>query len=36
MKTSPTIYVSPELEELRQLVAGARAQLAELETDWRY
>ena len=28
------IYVSPELEQLRQLVAGARAQLAELETDY--
>jgi DNA polymerase-3 subunit epsilon len=25
---------SPELEQLRQLVAGARAQLAELETDY--
>ena len=31
---SPILYVSPELEELRQLVAGARAQLAELETDY--
>ena len=28
------IYVNPELEQLRQLVAGARAQLAELETDY--
>jgi len=28
------IYISPELEQLRQLVAGARAQLAELETDY--
>jgi DNA polymerase III epsilon subunit-like protein len=27
------IYVNPELEELRQLVAGARARLAELEVD---
>jgi DNA polymerase-3 subunit epsilon len=34
MKTTPIIYTSPELEELRQLVAGARAQLAELETDY--
>jgi DNA polymerase-3 subunit epsilon len=32
--TNPIIYVSPELEQLRQLVAGARAQLAELETDY--
>ena len=32
--TSPTIYTSPELKQLRQLVAGARAQLAELETDY--
>src|ERR1035437_8690019 len=32
--TSPVIYASPELEQLRQLVAGARAQLAELETDY--
>ena len=32
--TSPAIYASPELEELRQLVAGAWAQLAELETDY--
>jgi DNA polymerase-3 subunit epsilon len=31
---SPIIYISPELEQLRQLVAGARAQLAELETDY--
>ena len=34
MKTSPVIYTSPELEQLRQLVAGARAQLAKLETDY--
>jgi hypothetical protein len=35
MKTeNPVIYISPELEQLRQLVAGARAQLAELETDY--
>ena len=32
--TNPVIYVSPELEQLRQLVVGARAQLAELETDY--
>ncbi|MFM2294323.1 MAG: hypothetical protein RLZZ350_736 [Verrucomicrobiota bacterium] len=32
--TSPIIYTSPDLEQLRQLVAGARAQLAELETDY--
>ena len=31
---TPIIYVSPELEQLRQLVADARAQLAELETDF--
>jgi hypothetical protein len=35
MKTSkPILNPSPELEQLRQLVAGARAQLAELETDF--
>ncbi len=35
MKTTlPTIYTSPELEQLRQLVAGARARLAELEADF--
>ena len=34
MTTTPIIYISPELEESRQLVAGARAQLAELETDY--
>lgn len=34
MKITPIIYASPELEHLRQLVAGARAQLAELETDY--
>jgi len=28
--TNPTIYTGPELEELRQLVAGSRARLAEL------
>jgi DNA polymerase-3 subunit epsilon len=32
--TAPIIYASPELEELRQLVAGARAQLAELEVEY--
>jgi predicted transcriptional regulator len=31
---TPIIYVSPELERLRQLVADARAQLADLETDY--
>ncbi|MDD5138844.1 MAG: hypothetical protein PHY43_01125 [Verrucomicrobiales bacterium] len=34
MNANPIIYISPELEQLRQLVAGARAQLAELETDY--
>lgn len=34
MPTKPVIYVDPELEQLRQLVAGARAQLAELEVDF--
>ena len=34
MPIIPVIYASPELEQLRQLVAGARAQLAELETDY--
>ncbi|HEY5298579.1 MAG TPA: hypothetical protein VIK59_11720 [Verrucomicrobiae bacterium] len=35
MKTAtPIIYASPELEQLRLLVASARAQLAELETDY--
>ncbi len=28
------IYVNPELADLRQLVAGSRARLAELETDY--
>jgi DNA polymerase-3 subunit epsilon len=28
------IYVNPELEQLRQLVAGARARLADLETNY--
>src|SRR5665213_953545 len=28
-----TVFVSPELEQLRQLVAGARAQLVELEVN---
>ena len=31
---NPILYTSPELEQLRQHVAGARAQLAELETDY--
>ena len=35
MKTTTSIiYTNPELEQLRQLVAGARAQLADLETDF--
>jgi hypothetical protein len=34
MNANPIIYISPELEQLRQLVAAARAQLAELETDY--
>jgi DNA polymerase-3 subunit epsilon len=35
MKTAtPIIFVSPELEQLRQLVADVRAQLAALETDY--
>jgi hypothetical protein len=35
MKTSkPIIYTSPELQELRRLVAHSRAQLTELETDY--
>jgi hypothetical protein len=35
MKTTPpAIYASPELEELRQVVAGARARLAELEVEY--
>ncbi|HEY5298628.1 MAG TPA: hypothetical protein VIK59_11975 [Verrucomicrobiae bacterium] len=29
-----TVFVSPELEQLRQLVAGARAQLVELEVEY--
>jgi DNA polymerase III epsilon subunit-like protein len=32
--TAIVIYVNPALEELRQLVAGARARLAELEADY--
>jgi DNA polymerase III epsilon subunit-like protein len=28
------VYINPELEQLRQLVAGARARLAELETNY--
>ncbi len=34
MPTNSAIYASPELEQLRQLVAGARLHLAELETDY--
>jgi DNA polymerase-3 subunit epsilon len=32
--TNPILYVSPELAELRQLVAAVRAELAALETDY--
>ena len=32
--TNPVLYVSPELEQLHQLVAGARSQLAELEVEF--
>ncbi len=32
--TSPIIYINPELEQLRQLVADARVQLAELEVEY--
>jgi DNA polymerase-3 subunit epsilon len=32
--TALVIYADPELEQLRQLVAGARARLAELEADY--
>jgi hypothetical protein len=32
--TTPIIYASPELEQLLQLVAGARLQLAELEVEF--
>src|SRR6266446_10661806 len=32
--TTPAIYASPELEQLRQLVAGAWARLAELEVNF--
>lgn len=31
---TPIVYTNPELQELRRLVAGARAQLAGLETDY--
>ena len=35
MKTSsPVIYANPELQELRRLVASARARLAELEASF--
>ena len=33
-QAAQVIYVNPELEELRQLVAGARARLAELEVEY--
>lgn len=32
--TNPVIYVGPELERLRQLVANARVRLVELEVDY--
>jgi DNA polymerase-3 subunit epsilon len=32
--TTPVIYTNPELDQLRQLVAGARSQLAELEVEF--
>ena len=31
---NPILYVNPELDQMRQLVAGARTQLAELEADY--
>jgi DNA polymerase-3 subunit epsilon len=34
VSTKPVIYTNPELEQLRQLVAGARSQLAELEVEY--
>ena len=34
MNKAAILYVSPELEQLRQLVAGARAQLVELEVEY--
>ncbi len=34
MKTAAIIYTSPELEQMRQLVADARARLAELEVSF--
>jgi DNA polymerase III epsilon subunit-like protein len=34
VKPGVIVYVNPELEELRQLVAGARTHLAELETRY--
>jgi len=34
MIANPVIYIDPKLKQLRQLVVGARAQLAELETDY--
>ncbi len=34
MKSIPVIYTNSELEQLRQVVAGARSQLAELETNY--
>jgi len=33
-KVIPILYTNPELEQLRQLVAGSRVELAELETDY--
>src|SRR5450432_1749043 len=32
--TKPVLYVTPELEQTRQLVAGARARLAESEAEY--
>jgi hypothetical protein len=32
--TNPILYTSPELEQLRQLVGGAQARLAELEAEY--
>ena len=34
MNSNPIVYENPELERLRQLVAGARSRLAELEVEY--
>jgi len=34
MNSPPVIYIDPELEQLRWLVAGARTQLAEVEAEY--